>query len=149
MPMLTNTKKVLLFYITYPFMWRDLNLSGISRDVFAIIFGFWKKGRSPVHVPYSVIREMTGATDPSISAAIKKLKKRELIVVTQQKQGLKSLYQVSLPAEVLAEFMSEYMPREESEQGNETLRTSLKQVAQDRRNIPPSSSYNSSENTIP
>lgn len=145
-----NTKKGILYFIVYPFMWRDLNLSGITRDVLAIIFGFWKKGRGPVYVPYSVIREMTGATDPSISAAIKKLKSQKLIAVIGQKQGLKSLYQVSLPPEVLAEFMSEYKPDEdeENEQRKETSRTSPKQAAQDRQRIPPSSSYDSSENTI-
>lgn len=130
---MASKKKAQLYFIVYPFMHRDLGLSGISRDVFAIIFGFWRSVKQSVYVPYSIIREMTGATDPSISAAIHRLKNEKLIDSDQHERGLKSRYLVTLPPEVLAEFESEY---------------SRKNDTQSRQAVPPSTSYDPTENTI-
>lgn len=137
---MASKKKAQLYFIVYPFMQRDLGLSGITRDVFAIIFGFWRREKIPVYVPYSTIREMTGATDPSISAAINRLKKEELIAFDRHERGLKSRYRVTLPPEVLAEFESDYI-RAENFRKNEN-------DTQSRQAVPPSSSYDISENTI-
>lgn len=136
---MATRKKTQLYYTVYPFMHRDLGLSGISRDVFAIIFGFWRGDKKPVYVPYSIIREMTGATDPSISAAIHKLKNEKLIDFERHKRGLKSRYLVTLPPEVLAEFESDY-------QAGRT--DSCKNDLSSRQAVPPSTSYDPSENTI-
>ena len=35
----------MLYTIIYDFMWKDLRLRGAEKEVFAVIYGFWKKGK--------------------------------------------------------------------------------------------------------
>ena len=94
----------------------------------------------PVHVPYSIMREMTGATDPSISAAIQRLEKHKLISKDSHVRGLKSLYTVTLPPEVLAEFENDYLRDVDSDSPDER---------QTRKSVPTASAYDPTQNTIP
>lgn len=101
------TKKK-LFYTVYPFMHTDLHLSGIPKEVFGVIFGFWNKNeRKEVMVSYSQINEMTGATDPSIASAIKRLKEYGFIDA-ETTEGKKSKYTVHLPESLISEFDEVY-----------------------------------------
>ena len=101
------TKKK-LFYTVYPFMHTDLHLSGIPKEVFGVIFGFWNKNeRKEVMVSYSQINEMTGATDPSIASAIKRLKEYGFIDA-ETTEGKKSKYTVHLPESLISQFDEVY-----------------------------------------
>lgn len=142
-------KQSKLFYIVFPFMTRDLNLSGIRKEVFAIFFGFWRKEKKFVPATYSTIREMTGATDPSISNAIKALKDANLIEVHDQGKGLGTLYRVTLPPRILEEFEAEYLAAESGHPQKEVKGSLPKVGVPNRQTVPPSASYDNAENTIP
>lgn len=89
-----------LFIILYPFMWEILHLDGYSKEVFALIFGFWFAKRKPVEVPYSIIHRATGATTPTISAAIQRLESAGWMRA-DHKRGQKTRYEVTLPDDIL------------------------------------------------
>ena len=50
----------MLYTIIYDFMWRDLRLRGAEKEVFAVIYGFWKKGKAAVEVPVKTVMDITG-----------------------------------------------------------------------------------------
>ena len=54
----------MLYTIIYVFMWRDLRLRGAEKEVFAVIYGFWKKGKAAVEVPVKTVMDITGLGQP-------------------------------------------------------------------------------------
>ena len=147
--MATEHKRRGLYFTVYPHLVRDLGLSGIKRDIFSIIFGFWRKAGKAVPAPFSVLREMTGATDPSISVAIKALRKKKLIAVVDKGRGMRSLYRVTLAPEILQEFEAEYAVTDSDSPPEEEKGANAKEGMPNRLTVPPSESYDISENTIP
>lgn len=93
----------------YPFMHRDLGLSGLGKEIFAVIFGFWFKARSAVPAPYPIIQEITGASVPTISAHLQSMESEGLLHVTRE-PGKPSMYLVVLPDLVLSDFEATYGP---------------------------------------
>ena len=91
----------------YPFMHRDLGLTGLGKEIFAVIFGFWLKTRSAVQAPYPVIKEITGASDPTISAHLQKMESEGILEVTRE-AGKPNMYMVVLEEQVLADFEATY-----------------------------------------
>ena len=92
------------FTIIYGFMARLLHLDGYSKQIYAVIFGFWIRIRKPVYVPYSVIRMITGATDPTISGSIKRLKEEGLIT-SDPKPGIRAKYSIVMTEEIWAAYL--------------------------------------------
>lgn len=92
------------FIIIYSFMSHDLHLDGYTKEVYALIFGFWIRVRKPVSVPYSVIRKITGASDPTISECIKRLVKQDLIL-SDPKPGVRTKYSIALTNEILSAYL--------------------------------------------
>lgn len=101
-----------VFTTLYSFMW-EIGLDGLTKEVFAVIFGFWLRKREPVYVPYSVIHRITGATPPSISAAIKRLEDYQYIKADRH-TGKKTLYIIKLPDEIMSEFNEQVRPQTET-----------------------------------
>ena len=56
-------------------MWRDLRLRGAEKEVFAVIYGFWKKGKAAVEVPVKTVMDITGLSRTAVIMA-----KRNLII---------------------------------------------------------------------
>lgn len=94
------------FSIIYGFMASLLHLEGYSKEIFAVIFGFWIRSRKPVTVPYSVIKKITGATDPTISACVKSLKDRGLISA-DQKPGTRTKYAIVLTEDIWKAYLQD------------------------------------------
>lgn len=88
-----------LFATLYPFMTHDLQLRGAERDAFAVIFGFWAQSRKPVQVSLTTIQEISGATRPTIVAAILRLKKRGLLEIIKCR-GKMNTYNIILPTNI-------------------------------------------------
>lgn len=102
-----NTRKG-LYTVLYPFMASVLNLAGLAKECFAVIFGFWfAKGKNPVGVSLTTLQTITGGTRPAVIQAIYKLEKAGLIMASRM-PGKKTTYDVILPEQTLAEFMNTY-----------------------------------------
>ena len=85
-----------MYTILYDFMWRDLHLRGAEKEVFAVIYGFWKKDHVPVEVTVQTIQDITGLSRSSIISAKGKLLDRELIAA-HEIRGRPSRYAVLTP----------------------------------------------------
>lgn len=97
-----------LYTVLYPFMARGLNLAGLAKECFAVIFGFWfALGRTPVGVSLTTMQTITGGTRPAVIQAINKLEKAGLITASRI-PGKKTTYDVILPEQTLAEFIDVY-----------------------------------------
>lgn len=90
-------------------MHRALGLSGLGKEIFAVIFGFWIKTRSAVRVPYPIIQEITGASVPTISAHLQCMESEGLLQVKRE-PGKPNMYIVVLPEQVLVDFEAAYGP---------------------------------------
>ena len=81
-----------------------LHLSGYAKEVYSVIFGFWIRYRKSVTVPYSVIKKITGATDPTISACIKYLIKRRLITADPN-PGQRTRYEIVMSDDIWKAYL--------------------------------------------
>lgn len=88
-----------LYATLYPFMTQKLMLKGAERDAFAVIFSFWQKNMKPVKVSFTTIQEISGATRPTIIAAIARLKARGLIEICKNR-GKTNTYNIILPPDI-------------------------------------------------
>lgn len=97
-----------LYTIIYPFMASVLCLSGLTKECFAIIFGFWlSQGQKPVGVSLTTMQTITGGTRPAIINAVHKLEEAGLILA-ERTPGKKTIYDVTIPEQALIEFMDLY-----------------------------------------
>lgn len=94
-----------LFTIIYGWMWSELGLRGLTKEVFAVIYGFASRKKDTAISPYTVIQAITGASRSSISAAIKELEDRNLIECVR-KEGRCTRYIVHLEAKYLKKMSS-------------------------------------------
>lgn len=106
-----------LFTIIYSFMSHSLGLSGATKEVFAVIFGFWRKKQAPVEVANSVIRSITGLSHSSIVDAKNKLVAFNLISILEIR-GKPSLYEVHIPP-----YLSEILPPSDFNNGTSRNQT--------------------------
>lgn len=88
-----------MYTIIYSFMSFSLGLSGATKEVFAVIFGFWKSKQAAVEVSNSVVRKITGLSNTAIAEAKNKLKAAKLII-PHEIPGKPSLYEVCLPPDL-------------------------------------------------
>ena len=86
----------MLYTIIYDFMWRDLRLRGAEKEVFAVIYGFWKKGKAAVEVPVKTVMDITGLSRTAVLMAKRNLLGRKLIA-THETRGKPSRYVVLIP----------------------------------------------------
>ena len=86
----------MLYTIIYDFMWKDLRLRGAEKEVFAVIYGFWKKGKTMVDIPIRTVTEITGLSRTSVIMAKRALLKKEL-VAAQEIRGKPTRYEVLIP----------------------------------------------------
>lgn len=97
-----------LFTIIYPFMHSDLHLTGLAKECFAVIFGFWFfQGEHPVGVSLTIMQTLTGGTRSSVVQAIHKLEESQYIAAHRQTTK-KTMYVVTISEQVLANFKSIY-----------------------------------------
>lgn len=97
-----------LYTVLYPFMASVLNLAGLAKECFAVIFGFWfAKGQKPVGVSLTTLQIITGGTRPAVIKAIYKLEDAGLILASRI-PGKKTTYDVILPKHILMEFTDVY-----------------------------------------
>lgn len=92
------------FLILYGFMSNLLHLDGFTKEIYALIFGFWIRTKKPVCVPYRVIRNITGASDPTISECIKRLVKQGLIM-SDPKPGVRTKYSIVFTNEIWSAYL--------------------------------------------
>ena len=90
----------MLYTIIYDFMWKDLRLRGAEKEVFAVIYGFWKKGKATVEIPIQTVMDITGLSRTSVIMAKRALLKKE-IVAAQEISGKPSRYEEFLRAKIL------------------------------------------------
>ena len=86
----------MLYTIIYDFMWRDLRLRGAEKEVFAVIYGFWKKGKAAVEVPVKTVMDITGLSRTAVLRAKRNLLGRKLIAA-HETRGKPSRYVVLIP----------------------------------------------------
>ena len=86
----------MLYTIIYDFMWKDLRLRGAEKEVFAMIYGFWKKGKAAVEVPVKTIMDITGLSRTAVLMAKRNLLGRKLIAA-HETRGKPSRYVVLIP----------------------------------------------------
>ena len=86
----------MLYTIIYDFMWRDLRLRGAEKEVFAVIYGFWKKGKATVEIPIQTVMAITGLSRTSVILAKRSLIARKLIAA-HEVSGKPSRYVVLIP----------------------------------------------------
>ncbi|MBQ9174591.1 MAG: hypothetical protein IJ161_12750, partial [Bacteroidales bacterium] len=86
----------MLYTIIYDFMWRDLRLRGAEKEVFIVIYGFWKKGKAAVEVPVKTVMDITGLSRTSVIMAKRALLKKKL-VAAQEIRGKPTRYEVLIP----------------------------------------------------
>lgn len=102
-----KTKKG-LYTILYPFMASALNLTGLAKECFAVIFGFWfSLGQHPVGVSLTTMQTITGGTRSAVVQAIHKLEEFKLIVAIRTR-GKKTLYDVTISEQSLTDFKALY-----------------------------------------
>lgn len=88
----------------YPFLWQELGLTGFTKEIFAILFGFWAYGdRDGVHVTYKTLTKISGATRPTISTAIQILEDKGFICAYRQ-PGKPTKYQITIAADIVKDF---------------------------------------------
>ena len=86
----------MLYTIIYDFMWKDLRLRGAEKEVFAVIYGFWKKGKATVEIPIQTVMAITGLSRTSVILAKRSLIARKLIAA-HEVSGKPSRYVVLIP----------------------------------------------------
>ena len=86
----------MLYTIIYDFMWKDLRLRGAEKEVFAVIYGFWKKGKTTVEIPIQTVMAITGLSRTSVILAKRSLIGRKLIAA-HEVSGKPSRYVVLIP----------------------------------------------------
>ena len=86
----------MLYTIIYDFMWKDLRLRGAEKEVFAVIYGFWKKGKTMVDIPIQMVMAITGLSRTSVILAKRSLIARKLIAA-HEVSGKPSRYVVLIP----------------------------------------------------
>ena len=70
----------MLYTIIYDFMWRDLRLRGAEKEVFAVIYGFWRESKAPVEVPIKTVMDITGLSRTAVMTAKRTLPTRNDLV---------------------------------------------------------------------
>ena len=88
-----------MYTILYAFMASKLRLHGAAKEVFAVIFGFWRKKKQPVEIANSVIQNITGFSHATIIEAKNQLVSQKLILV-KEIRGKPSMYEVVLPPDL-------------------------------------------------
>ena len=73
-----------------------LKLRGATKEVFAVIFGFWQTKKEPVTVSNTIIHSITGLSHAAIVKAKNLLIERNLIIA-HEIRGKPSSYEVVLP----------------------------------------------------
>lgn len=93
-----------MFTAVYGFMSCTLGLFGYTKEVFAVIFGFWEHaGERSVAVSLSVMQAITGASRPAVIAAVGALEDAGLVVANRQ-PGKSTTYDVRMNPCLLAEY---------------------------------------------
>lgn len=82
------------FTTIYRFMWEDLKLSGYTKEIFAVILGFFLPDRKPVPISFRVFRSITGASKSVIASSIIKLEKKGFVMASHN-HGKRTTYSVS------------------------------------------------------
>lgn len=75
-------------------MWEDLKLSGYTKEIFAVILGFFLPDRKPVPISFRVFRSITGASKSVIASSIIKLEKKGFVMASHN-HGKRTTYSVS------------------------------------------------------
>ena len=81
----------------------NLRLRGATKEVFAVIFGFWQAKKEPVTVSNNIIHLITGLSHAAIVKAKNLLIERNLIIV-HEIRGKPSSYEVVLPEDQSASW---------------------------------------------
>ena len=81
-------------------MWKDLGPHGAEKEFLAVIYGFWRRSKTPVEIPSRTVTEITGLSRTSVIMAKRALLKKE-IVAAQEIRGKPSRYEEFLRAKYL------------------------------------------------
>lgn len=68
------------FYITHVWMGKKLNIRGVEKGVFSIIYGFSKDGQGDFHGTRRYLADLCNCSTKSIDQALKRLLEKDLIV---------------------------------------------------------------------
>lgn len=106
--MMEPRKNKALFTILYPFMSGVLHLTGLAKECFAVIYGFWiAQEERPISASITIMQAITGGSRPSIIKAIRYLKEQG-IIQAEKIPGKRTLYKVSIDPQIIGEFKETY-----------------------------------------
>lgn len=90
---MTNNPKP-LYYVTHSFFWKELKLAGRTRDIFAVILGFYRRKGGSLPIPYHVFKELTGTSKSVFVTSVRRLEQLGLIKAVHA-PGRRTVYSVS------------------------------------------------------
>ena len=97
-----------MYTVLYPFMASVLNLAGLAKECFAVIFGFWiAQGERPISASIIIMQAITGGSRPAIIKAIRFLKEQGMIQA-EKVPGKRTMYIISIDPKIIGEFKETY-----------------------------------------
>ena len=86
------------YFQVHAWMVTKLELRGVDRDVFAIIYGFTQDKETLCRCSYKYMVEITGYSKPTILAAVERLESKHLIekVKSESNTDMRNLYRCNL-----------------------------------------------------
>lgn len=132
-----NIQTQKLFTTLYPFFWQDLRLSGVPKEVFAVIFNFWvNSGNNAVIAPVKTIRAIIGASRSRILDAIRKLEQKG-VIIAYRVPGKNTRYGVEIDEEIMRKWYKTYVApvqHPDHQRSRDTTTTGLKIGRQNKKN---------------
>lgn len=81
------------FYTVYYWMSTELKLSGVEKDLYALIYGYYKNNGKECFYSYSQLAEITGTYKNRVIRALDKLSNDGLIEIQKKPNG-KNYYRI-------------------------------------------------------
>ena len=81
------------FYTVYYWMSTELKLSGVEKDLYALIYGYYKNYDKECFYSYSQLAEITGTYINRVIRALEKLSSEGLIEIQKKSNG-KNYYSI-------------------------------------------------------
>lgn len=81
------------YYTVYYWMSTELELSGVEKDLYALIYGYYKNNGKECYYSYSQLAAITGTSRNTVIRALKELSKKGLIESLKKDNG-KNYYSI-------------------------------------------------------
>ncbi len=82
------------YYTVYYWMSTELKLSGVEKDLYALIYGYYKNNDKECYYSYAQLSQITGSYRNKVIRALKKLSGDGLITIHKKENG-KNYYSIT------------------------------------------------------